>query len=43
MVTLNLAFGIIIHSQGYADTLKEWPENGLYYLKRHCLAILPSL
>lgn len=43
VVTLNLAFGIIIHNQGYVEAMAEWPEYGLYHLGRHCLAILPNL
>lgn len=27
-VTLSLAFGVIIHSQGYVEAMTEWPEHG---------------
>lgn len=31
VVTLSLAFGTIIHSQGHVATMTEWPEHELYH------------
>lgn len=31
VVTLSLAFGVIIYSQGYVEAVTEWPEHGLYH------------
>lgn len=31
VVTLSLAFGVIIYSQGYVEAMIEWPEHGLYH------------